>query len=139
MRPDISVVICVYNGADTLAGSLRAVGAQSFPSPRYEVIVVDDGSTDDSARIASQFDVRLLRRPHRGLAAAKNAGWQAARGDWVAFTDDDCAPTRHWLRLLRQAVGRDEGGALALGAAGRIVGYPVAAAVPRYIELTGEG
>jgi glycosyltransferase involved in cell wall biosynthesis len=134
MKPDTSVVICVYNGADTLAGSLRAVGSQSFPRPRYEVIVVDDGSTDDSARIASQFDVLLLRHPHRGLAAAKNTGWQAARGDWVAFTDDDCAPTRHWLRLLRQAVGQSEG---VLGAAGRIVGYPSAAAVPRYIELTG--
>jgi glycosyltransferase involved in cell wall biosynthesis len=137
MTPDTSVVICVYNGADTLADGLRAVEAQSFPRERYEVIVVDDGSTDDSARIASRFEVRLLRRPHRGLAAAKNTGWQAARGDWVAFTDDDCGPTRHWLRLLRQAVEQGERGERVLGAAGRIVGYPSPMAVPRYVELRG--
>ena len=137
MKPDVSVVICVYDGADTLATSLRSVCAQSFPRERYEVIVVDDGSTDDSARIASQFDVELLRRPHRGLAAAKNTGWQAARGDWVAFTDDDCAATRHWLRYLRAAVDPANGAERALGAAGRIVGFPLPQAVPRYVELTG--
>ena len=137
MKPDTSVVICVYNGADTLAGSLRAVAAQSFAPERYEVIVVDDGSTDDSARIAAQFDVRLVRRPHRGLAAAKNAGWQAARGDWVAFTDDDCGPTRHWLQLLREAVDNGGRNEPTLGAAGRIIGYPVPLPVPRYVELTG--
>lgn len=136
MTPTISVVICVYNGADTLADSLRAVTAQSFDREHYEVVVVDDGSTDDSARIASQFDVQLLPRPHRGLAAAKNAGWQAARGEWVAFTDDDCGPTQHWLRFLHHAVAAN-GSETALGAAGRTVGYPSTLAVPRYVELTG--
>ena len=136
MSLDTSVIICVYNGAETLAGSLRAVAAQQFPAP-YEVIVVDDGSTDDSARIAAQFDARLLRCPHRGLAAAKNTGWQAARGEWVAFTDDDCAPSRQWLRSLRQAVAPQNGGERVLGAAGRISGYPSRSAVARYVELTG--
>ncbi len=134
MTPDISVVICVYDGADTLAATLHALAAQSLARERYEVIVVDDGSADDSARIASRFAVRLLQQRHRGLAAAKNAGWQAARGEWVAFTDDDCAPTRHWLRWLDTAVGQGED---ALGAAGRIVGYPSSAAAARYVELTG--
>jgi len=137
MTPDVSVVICVYNGADTLADSLRAVTQQSLARERYEVLVVDDGSTDDSARIASQFDVQLLQRPHRGLAAAKNAGWQAARGEWVAFTDDDCGPTRQWLRFLRQAVEPNPPDERVLGAAGRTVGYPSPMAVPRYVELTG--
>jgi len=137
MTPDVSVVICVYNGADTLEGSLRALKAQSLARERYEVIVVDDGSTDDSARIAARFDVRLVQRPHRGLAAAKNAGWQTARADWVAFTDDDCGPTRDWLRHLRRAVEPQSGEEHVLGAAGRIVGYPLPLLVPRYIELTG--
>jgi glycosyltransferase involved in cell wall biosynthesis len=137
MKPDVSVVICVYDGADTLAASLRAVGDQSFPRDRYEIIVVDDGSTDDSARIAAQFAVALLRRPHRGLAAARNAGWQAARGDWVAFTDDDCGATRHWLRHLYAAVAPEHGAERVLGAAGRIVGFPAPQPVPRFVELTG--
>ncbi|MBI3785906.1 MAG: glycosyltransferase [Deltaproteobacteria bacterium] len=137
MRPDISVVICVYNGADTLGDSLRAVQAQSFPRHAYEVIVVDDGSTDDSADVAAGFDVRLLRRRHYGLAAARNAGWQATLGDWVAFTDDDCGPTRHWLQSLHAVVHQGANNGRVLGAAGRIVGYPSPLAVPRYVERTG--
>ncbi len=137
MSIEISVVICVYNGAETLADSLRAVLAQSFPRPRYEVIVVDDGSTDDSAAIAAQFDVQLLRAPHRGHVAAKNLGWRAARGEWVAFTDDDCGPTRNWLTLLRHAVEQGDAAEPVLGAAGRIAGYPSPSPVPRYVELTG--
>ncbi|MDX2170100.1 MAG: glycosyltransferase [Deltaproteobacteria bacterium] len=134
---DVSVVLCVYNGADTLAGSLRAIAAQSFPRERYEVIVVDDGSTDDSARIAAEHGAQVLQQAHRGHVAAKNLGWRSARGTWIAFTDDDCGPTRHWLALLRQAVERGDDSGPALGAAGRIAGYPSPLAVPRYVELTG--
>ncbi len=137
MSIDVSVVICVYNGADTLGATLRAVRAQSLPRERYEVIVVDDGSTDDSARIAASFDVRLVRVAHRGLAAARNVGWRAAQAEWIAFTDDDCGPTRGWLQALRSAVEPRSTGGRILGAAGRIVGYPSPFAVPRYVERTG--
>lgn len=133
---DISVVICVYNGADTLAECLRAVQAQSFPRERFEIVVVDDGSTDASAEVARRFDVRLIQDPHRGLTAARNTGWRSAQGTWVAFTDDDCAPARSWLSCLTQAVTSSPGERV-LGAAGRIIGYPSEMAVPRYIELRG--
>ncbi len=135
--PDISVVICVYNGAETLAGCLTSIQAQNFPTHRFEVIVVDDGSSDGSAQIAADFGARVLSGPHRGLATARNLGWQAAAAEWVAFTDDDCSPTRNWLAFLWRAVHSGDEHERALGAAGRIIGFPSTLAVPRYIEAAG--
>ncbi|HZQ09391.1 MAG TPA: glycosyltransferase [Anaerolineae bacterium] len=135
MTPNLSVVICVYNGADTLADCLRALQQQTFPRDQIEIIVVDDGSTDDSAAIARRFPVRVEQGPHRGLAAARNIGWRAAQSEWVAFTDDDCAPTRHWLQFLWCAIQQPS--ERVLGAAGRIIGFPSAADPPRYVELRG--
>jgi glycosyltransferase involved in cell wall biosynthesis len=133
----LSVVICVYNGADTLADCLRAVEQQSFPRREFEIIVVDDGSTDGSDQIARKFDVRVLKGPHRGLSAARNIGWRAAQSEWVAFTDDDCGPTRNWLQFLWRAVQAGQPNGRVLGAAGRIVGFPSDCAPPRYVELRG--
>lgn len=137
MTVKVSVVVCVYNGAATLSDCLRALEAQSLPRESFEIIVVDDGSTDDSAQVARCFNVRLQQCPHRGLAAARNTGWQLARGEWVAFTDDDCGPVRTWLEYLLRAVEQDGADSHVLGAAGRIVGFPATADVPRYVELRG--
>ena len=135
--PDISAVICVYNGASTLAECLTAVQAQSLPGGSFELLVVDDGSTDASAQIAAGFGARVLAGPHRGLAAARNIGWQAARAEWVAFTDDDCLPMRNWLLRLWQAVEHGQSQDKVLGAAGRIVGFPSHSQTARYIESRG--
>ena len=69
------------------------------------MIVVDDGSTDHTAAIAAEFDVRLIRTDNRGLSAARNTGLEAATGEIVAFTDDDAWPDRDWLRYLAHAFG----------------------------------
>ncbi len=137
MSVDISVVICVYNGAETLADCLCAVRAQNFPADRYELIVVDDGSTDGSGEIAKSFDARVQIGPHRGLASARNIGWRMAQGEWVAFTDDDCGPTRNWLASYWRAVHPTQSNERVLGAAGRIVGFPSHLDVPRFVELRG--
>jgi GT2 family glycosyltransferase len=96
--PGISVVICSHNGGATIEESLR--GATALDYPRYEVLVVDDGSHDDTAAIAARFPVRLIRTEHAGLSAARNAGLDAASGELVAYMDDDCVPDRDWLRYL---------------------------------------
>ena len=97
--PSVTVVVCTYNGSGTLRETLDALTALDYPS--FDVIVVDDGSTDGSARIAQEFDVRLLRMgENRGLSAARNAGLEAARGEIVAYLDDDAYPDPHWLRYL---------------------------------------
>ncbi len=98
VEPAISVVICTYNGSRTLRDALTALHRQEYPS--YEVIVVDDGSKDESAQTAKEFGVRLIRIPNGGLSNARNVGWRAARGKIVAYLDDDAAPDPHWLAYL---------------------------------------
>jgi glycosyltransferase involved in cell wall biosynthesis len=85
----ISLVMAVHNGAKFIAPAIRSALAQTLPPD--EVIVVDDGSGDDSAGIAARFggNVRVLRLPHRGGSAALNAGVTEARGDTLAFLDAD--------------------------------------------------
>ena len=96
--PSISVVVCTYNGARTLEECLRHATQVDYPN--YEVIVVDDGSTDSSAEIAERPGVRLIRVKNGGLSKARNIGWQQASGEVVAYLDDDAYPDRDWLTYL---------------------------------------
>jgi len=102
--PKISVVVCTYNGARTLRQCLSALDALDYPE--YEVIVVNDGSTDDTAAIAQDYRVRLINQPNKGLSAARNTGLAASEGEIVAYIDDDAYPHRYWLRYLAAAFGR---------------------------------
>ncbi len=99
--PRISVVVCTYNGSRTIRDTLDALKNLDYPD--YEVIVVDDGSTDKSAEIAAAYRVRVIRTPNRGLSAARNTGMEAATGSIVAYTDDDAYPDEHWLKYLAWA------------------------------------
>jgi O-antigen biosynthesis protein len=102
--PSISVVICAYNAARTLDECLTHVCALDYPD--LDVIVVDDGSSDETARIAQRHPrVRLVSLPHGGLSTARNEGWQAARGALVAYLDSDAYPTPEWPYFL--ALGFD--------------------------------
>jgi glycosyltransferase involved in cell wall biosynthesis len=95
-----SVVIPVYNGADTLPGCLRALLTQTLPTDLYEVIVVDDGSTDGTADVGRSFDVQVFSQPNAGPAAARNRGAEAAQGDILLFTDADCVPAPDWIERM---------------------------------------
>lgn len=97
----ISVIIPVYNGRQTLADCLQALQNQTHPPD--EVIVVDDGSTDDSAMIAGRFGVKVLQQINAGPAAARNRGAVAATGDILLFTDADCIPAPHWVERMQAA------------------------------------
>ena len=99
--PRISVVVCTYNGSRTLRDCLEGVCALDYPD--VDAIVVDDGSTDQVPAIAARYPVRLIRTANRGLSAARNTGWQAARGEIVAYLDDDARPDPQWLRYLAWA------------------------------------
>jgi GT2 family glycosyltransferase len=102
--PKISVIVCSYNGARTLRQCLSALAELDYPN--YEVIVVNDGSTDDSSAIAQDYPVRLINQPNKGLSAARNVGLAASDGDIVAYIDDDAFPHRYWLRYFAAAFGR---------------------------------
>jgi O-antigen biosynthesis protein len=98
--PMVSVVVASYNGARTLGGCLDSL--QSLNYPAYEVILVDDGSTDETATIAAQYSsVRYYRHASNlGLSVARNTGIDSARGEVVAFTDSDCRADKDWLYYL---------------------------------------
>ena len=87
--PAISVIIAVYNGGPTIGRAIESVLTQTYPA--CELIVVDDGSTDDTAATVAKFGdrVRSIRQPNAGVSAARNAGALAARGEWLAFLDAD--------------------------------------------------
>lgn len=99
-HPRVSVVVCSYNGGRTLAQCLESLGRLDYPD--YEVILVDDGSTDDTPAIAARFpDVKLVRHTtNQGLSESRNAGLRTATGSIIAYTDDDCFADPDWLAHL---------------------------------------
>ncbi len=131
----VSVVVPARNERPRIHECLRSLMGQDYERDRYEVIVVDDGSTDRTAEVAASYGVTLLRLPGpspAGGAIARNWGVARARGEIIAFTDADCVPARDWLRKL---VGpfRDE----TVGAcAGDVIGSGDSL-VARYVERTG--
>jgi len=103
--PQISVIVCTYNGAALLPACLASLSRLRHPS--YEVIVIDDGSTQDIAAIVRDFPgVRYHRQEHAGLSAARNLGMKKARGSILAYTDDDCIADEDWLGHI--ATGFDD-------------------------------
>lgn len=97
--PQVSVVVCTHNGSATIEQTLRHLLDLDYPD--YEIIVVDDGSTDDTAeRLAAFSDVHTIHTRNGGLSRARNVGMEAAQGEIVAYIDDDAYPDTHWLRYL---------------------------------------
>ena len=94
-KPKISVVICAYNAAHCIRGILTSLKKQTFTD--FEVVVVNDGSADNTALIAWAAGARVINRPHEGLSATRNAGISNARADIVAIIDADCYADRNWL------------------------------------------
>ena len=112
MQPDVpffSVIVPTYNRPGQLADNLRSLASLDYPRERFEVLIVDDGSACPLDPVLRSFrgalDLTLLRQRNRGPAAARNAGAARARGELLAFTDDDCRPAPGWLRALAKCLG----------------------------------
>jgi GT2 family glycosyltransferase/PAS domain-containing protein len=102
--PRISVVVCTYNGSRTIRECLDGLSRLDYPD--YELIVVDNGSTDDTTSIVGAYPVRLIRTEATGLSDARNTGLGAATGEIVAYLDDDAWPDPHWLKYLAATFAR---------------------------------
>ena len=96
--PRVSVVVCSFNGARIIRDCLAGLSKLEYPN--YEVIVIDDGSTDGTSSIAAQFPCRVIRTENCGLGSARNTGLKEASGEIVAYIDDDAWPDPHWLTYL---------------------------------------
>jgi GT2 family glycosyltransferase len=97
--PRISVVVCSYNGENTIRDCMRAVTVLDYPN--YEVLVINDGSVDRTAEIVSEYpSVRRIDTEQGGLSRARNIGMRTASGEIVAYIDDDAFPEPDWLTHL---------------------------------------
>ena len=97
----ISVIVPAYNAEKTIKDCLNGLLRQNYPKNKYEVIVVDDGSTDDTRKILKSFRrVKLVEQEHKGPAAARNLGVKHAKGNIVLFTDSDCVPDKNWIKHM---------------------------------------
>ena len=105
----ISVLVCTYNRAELLANVLQTLGEQSLAPSEYEVIVVDNNSTDQTRIVAERFcqrypNMRYCFEPKQGLSHARNRGWQEARGDYVGYIDDDAKAPQEWLPVAQEMI-----------------------------------
>ena len=102
--PFVSIIIPTYRRPERLAVCLQSLACLEYSRDRFEVIVVDDGSPTPPqsvvAEFSAQLDVRLLTQAHAGPAMARNTGAAKAKGEILAFTDDDCEPAADWLQQL---------------------------------------
>jgi len=99
--PFVSVVVCTYNRKNLLKSCLNSIYAQDYPKSKFEVIIIDGGSTDGTKELCKQFPkIRFIVESKHGLAYARNKGAELARGSIVAYTDDDCIVDKQWLRNL---------------------------------------
>jgi cellulose synthase/poly-beta-1,6-N-acetylglucosamine synthase-like glycosyltransferase len=110
--PTTSIIVPAYNAERSVEGCLRALVDQQLDCP-FEIILVDDGSSDDTARLAEGFAprVRVVRQEHGGAAAARNRGLAEAGGSTILFTDADCEPVVDWAATLVEAIQEGADGA----------------------------
>ena len=109
VAPGFSVIIPAYNSAETLATAVESVFAQTWQA--HEIILIDDGSTDDTLHVARGFGdrVRVIHQPNAGVAAARNRGAEVATGNWLAFLDADDWYYPDRLRWHAEWIMRDAG------------------------------
>lgn len=99
----VSIIIPTFNGSARIGSCLNALMSQ-VAGRNAEILVVNDGSTDDTARVVENYPgVRLISQANSGPAAARNHGAEEARGEIILFTDDDCVPTPNWLDAMLES------------------------------------
>ena len=101
-----SIIIPTYNRPERLKACLNSLSCLDYPPDRFEVIIVDDGSSMSLAEIVAPFQrkfaIELIHQANSGPATARNRGSECASGRFIAFTDDDCQPDPNWLTALAQ-------------------------------------
>ncbi|MBD2101134.1 glycosyltransferase family 2 protein [Leptolyngbya sp. FACHB-261] len=107
MTSRISAVICTLNRAEYLRKAIHSLSQQTLPQEKYEIIVVDNGSTDNTKAVVQEFqsltNLRYLYEPIKGLSRARNTGWRNASGEYIAYLDDDAVAYPQWLEKIVEA------------------------------------
>jgi len=108
--PSVSVVVPVYNGEANIGECIESLLGLDYPESKYEVIVVDNDSTDNTAEEIRKHQVKYFLEKKRGSYAARNSGVRESRGEIIAFTDSDCVVDKKWLRKLVDGFAEGVGG-----------------------------
>ncbi|UCH72443.1 MAG: glycosyltransferase family 2 protein [Thermoplasmatales archaeon] len=102
----ISAVICTYNRADYLHKAIQGLVNQTLHKDQYEILIVDNGSTDKTQKVVEKFsntgNLRYVFEPILGLSQARNTGWKNAKGNYVAYLDDDAMTSPQWLEKISE-------------------------------------
>ena len=112
-QPFVSIVIPAYNAASTIGQTIEACRNQDYPSDKIEIIVVDDGSKDNTKEAALRFGIKYISQKKTGPASARNSGWRNSKGGAICFTDADCIPEPDWVSKLVRHYGVSAIGAVA--------------------------
>ena len=133
--PFVSIVVCTLNGSSRISDCLNSLFCQNYPKNSYEVIIVNDGSTDNTPKILAQYPVKVVNHlKNLGMCSARNSGLQNASGSIVAYTDDDCIADKNWINNLVKHYGAN---VIAVG--GITLPYRVNALMEKYMSETGYG
>ncbi|OQY45559.1 MAG: hypothetical protein B6242_09980 [Anaerolineaceae bacterium 4572_78] len=105
----ISTIVCTYNRADLLRDVLQTLCEQTLPKSEYEIIIIDNNSHDHTQTVAHEFcqrypNIRYAVEMKIGLSHCRNHGWKIAKGEYIAYTDDDCKNPSHWLTLAKKII-----------------------------------
>jgi glycosyltransferase involved in cell wall biosynthesis len=134
--PTVSVVVCSFNGERGIEGCLRGLIAQNYPKDKYTIMLVDDGSTDNTVAIAKSYGATIVSHgQNHGVQHARNTGMKHATGEIIAYLDDDCVVTPDWLAEIVAPFADPQVAAVG----GRVVAFKTDRLSERYMEASGYG
>ena len=101
----LSVIICTYNRVELLGKCVNSLMTQTARKENYEIIVIDNNSTDNTADLIRKIKIinsnlRYVKEANQGLSYARNRGWKEAKGEYIAYIDDDCKADNNWCKHI---------------------------------------
>ena len=134
-KPLVSIVIASLNGGHKISTCLNSLNNQTYDNSRIEILVVDDGSIDNTTAVATSFGVKVITLDqNQGRASARNIGWRTSRGEIILFTDDDCVASPSWVERL---INQYSPNVMAVG--GQIVALKTETLNEHYLQAIGYG